>query len=159
MTERTTTQDADDYLLNEHVMPDVGSVERAMWLAHWHMAWENPEQLDKLAELYHPDISWEIPGRRVYVKGNIPRILDNYRAVHESVELFDSHNNDRYATTDRVFDDSEATLRLISGHGFPNHPVAVGSMVDMRIIHNFHIKDGLIIREVSYELWRQPLQS
>jgi len=28
----------------------------------------------------------------------------------------------------------------------------------MRIIHSFHIKDGLIIREISYELWRAPLQ-
>jgi ketosteroid isomerase-like protein len=157
MTEQSTHQ-VDDYLLNEHAPPEIGSVEHAMWLAHWHMAWENPDQLDKLAELYHPDIEWEIPGRRVYVKGNIPRIIDNYRAIHESVELLGAHNNDRYGTADRVFDDSEASMRLISSHGFPNHPVAVGSLVDMRIIHSFHIKDGLIIREISYELWRAPLQ-
>jgi ketosteroid isomerase-like protein len=157
MTEQSTHQ-VDDYLLNEHAPPEIGSVEHAMWLAHWHMACENPDQLDKLAELYHPDIEWEIPGRRVYVKGNIPRIIDNYRAIHESVELLGAHNNDRYGTADRVFDDSEASMRLISSHGFPNHPVAVGSLVDMRIIHSFHIKDGLIIREISYELWRAPLQ-
>lgn len=116
-------------------------MERALWLAHWHREWENPERLDKLAELYHPDVEWEV---------------ENYRAICESIEYISARRVDRYATVDRVFDDSQAMITLISGDGFPNHPVPVGSIVDMRMIHSSHIKDGLIIRENSYELWRTP---
>jgi hypothetical protein len=27
--------------------------------------------------------------------------------------------------------------------------------VQMRLIHNFHIRDGLISREIGYEVWRR----
>ncbi|MEU2006638.1 nuclear transport factor 2 family protein [Rhodococcus sp. NPDC019627] len=150
-------QAADAYDWDEHVKPPIGTVERALWLAHWHMEWENPEQLDKLAELYHPEVEWETPGRRIYQKGNVPKIIENYRAICDSLEFISARRVDRFATPDRVFDDSEALVKLVSGHGFPNHPMPVGSLVDMRIVHSFHIKDGLIIRENSYELWRKPV--
>jgi len=75
------------------------------------------------------------------------------------VEVLSARHNDRYGTAERVFDDSEAVVRLISGHGLPNHSNPVGSIVDFHIIPSFHIKDGLIIRENSYELWRTPPQS
>ncbi|RYE39844.1 MAG: nuclear transport factor 2 family protein [Hyphomicrobiales bacterium] len=150
-------QAAHVYDWDEHVKPPIGTVERALWLAHWHMEWENPEQLDKLAELYHPEVEWETPGRRIYQKGNVPKIIENYRAICDSLEFISARRVDRFATPDRVFDDSEALVKLVSGHGFPNHPMPVGSLVDMRIVHSFHIKDGLIIRENSYELWRKPV--
>ena len=158
MTERLA-HSSDAYTWDEHVKPPIGTVERALWLAHWHMEWENPEQVDKLPELYHPEVEWETPGRRIYLKGNVPEIIKCYRAIFESIELISERRIDRYATVDRVFDDSEATFKLVSGHGFPNHPVPVGSIVEMRLIHSFHIKDGLIIRENSYELWGTPLKA
>jgi ketosteroid isomerase-like protein len=158
MTDQFVKSD-DAYTWDEHVMPPIGTVDRALWLAHWHMEWENPEQVDKLVDLYHPEVEWETPGRRVYLQGNVPEIIKSYRAIFESIELIESSRYDRYATVDRVFDDSQAVFKLISGHGFPNHPVPVGSIVDMRLVHSFHIKDGLIIRENSYEIWRIPTES
>jgi hypothetical protein len=58
------------------------------------------------------------------------------------------------APPDRVFDDTWATFR-ISGDGFDNCPFAIGTKVKMRLLHNFHIRDGMIAKEIGYEVWRR----
>jgi len=133
--------------------PPVGTPEHALWLVHWHFAWENPAQVDMLADLYHEDIVWEVPTRRIVYRGR-EAVLDNYRRVFESAEDLAMEPVERYATAERVFDDCEVTFKLTSSQGFPNHPLPVGTHVAMRLIHNFHIQDGLIIRENGYEIWR-----
>ena len=57
------------------------------------------------------------------------------------------------AQPDRVFDDMWATFR-ISGDGFDNCPFPIGTKVKMRLLHNFHIRDGMIAKEIGYEVWR-----
>lgn len=136
--------------------PAVGTVERALWLVHWHLAWENPQQLDQLAELYHDDIVWEVPARRTVYSGK-KDVLENYRRIFDSTEDMAQSPVDRYATVDRCFDDIEATFRLVDGKGFPNHPLPVGTKVAMRLAHSFHIKDGLITREIAFEQWRPDI--
>jgi hypothetical protein len=27
--------------------------------------------------------------------------------------------------------------------------------VNMRLLHNFHVRDGMIAREIGYEVWRR----
>ena len=136
--------------------PPVGTVEHAKWLVHWHFEWENPNQIDKLADLYHDDIVWEGPGRLVLSRGK-QEVLDNYRKLFESAEDMWQTRIEQYATPTRVFDDRMGGFKLISSHGFPNHPFPVGTRVLMRIVHNFHIQDGLIIRENGYEMWLPEL--
>jgi len=136
--------------------PPVGTTEHALWLVHWHFTWENPDQVDKLAELYHDDIVWEVPSRRIIYRGK-KDVLDNYRRIFESAQGLKQDPIERYGTPERVFDDCEATFKLTSSHGFPNHPLPTGTRVAMRLIHNFHIKDGLIIRENGYEIWRPDI--
>jgi hypothetical protein len=51
-----------------------------------------------------------------------------------------------------VFDDMWVTFRL-SGDGFENCPYPIGTKVKMRLLHNFHIRGGLIAREIAYEIW------
>lgn len=58
------------------------------------------------------------------------------------------------APSDRVFDDTWATFR-ISGDGVDNCPFPIGTKVKMRLLHNFHIRDGMIAKEVGYEVWRR----
>ena len=58
------------------------------------------------------------------------------------------------APSDRVFDDTWATFR-ISGDGIDNCPFPIGTKVKMRLLHNFHIRDGMIAKEVGYEVWRR----
>jgi hypothetical protein len=53
-----------------------------------------------------------------------------------------------------VFDDSYASFRIVCD-AFENCPLPIGTQVKMRLIHNFHIRDGLIAREIGYEVWRR----
>src|SRR5262245_41546914 len=31
----------------------------------------------------------------------------------------------------------------------------IGTKVKMRLLHNFHIRDGMIAKEIGYEIWRR----
>ena len=77
-----------------------------------------------------------------------------YLKVFNGVEDFVFTPVERSATLGRVFDDSYATFRIV-GDAFENCPLPIGTKVKMRLIHNFHIRDGLIAREVGYEVWRR----
>jgi hypothetical protein len=136
--------------------PPVGTTERALWLAHWHFQFENPEQLPMLERLYHDDIVWEVPSRRVIHRGK-KDVLENYAKIFESCAEPKVVLVERYGTPERVFDDLEMTFKLIDGKGFPNHPLPVGTRIALRVVHNFHIQDGLIIRENGYEMWRPDI--
>ena len=58
------------------------------------------------------------------------------------------------ASPDRAFDDTWATFR-ITADGVDNCPFPIGTKVKMRLLHNFHIRDGMIAKEVGYEVWRR----
>jgi len=98
--------------------PPVGTAEHALWLVHWHFTWENPVDVAKLSDLYHDDIVWEVPSRRVVYRGK-KNVIDNYLRIFESTEGLKQVPVERYATPTRVFDDCDANFTLISGHGFP----------------------------------------
>ena len=77
-----------------------------------------------------------------------------YLRVFSGVVDFEFTPVERWATPDRVFD---VFLRCfkITGDAFENCPYPIGTKVQMRLIHNFHIRDGLISREIGYEVWRR----
>src|SRR5262245_29952691 len=77
-----------------------------------------------------------------------------YLRVFNSAEGITFEPIERFATPDRVFDDMWATFR-ISGDGFENCPFPIGTKVKMRLLHNFHIRDGMIAKEIGYEIWRR----
>jgi hypothetical protein len=56
------------------------------------------------------------------------------------------------APPDRAFDDMWATFRA-SGDGSDNCPFPIGTKVKMRLLHNFHIRDGMIAKGIGYEVW------
>jgi hypothetical protein len=57
------------------------------------------------------------------------------------------------APPDRASDDMWATSR-ISGGGFDDCPFPIGTKVKMRLLHDFHVRDGMIAKEIGYEVWR-----
>ena len=57
------------------------------------------------------------------------------------------------AQPDRAFDDMWATFR-VSSDGSDNCPFPIGAKVKMCLLHNFHIRDGMIAKEIGYEVWR-----
>jgi hypothetical protein len=122
-------------------------------LVDLHLHEENPERIDECLKLYAEDAVWECPARRVSYVGR-QKIREMYLRLFASAEGIRFRPIERFATPERVFDDMEATFRL-AGNGFENCPLPVGTRVNMRLLHNFHIRDGMIAREIGYEVWRR----
>jgi hypothetical protein len=122
-------------------------------LVDLHLHEENPERIDECLKLYTEDAVWECPARRVSYVGR-QKIREMYLRLFASAEGIRFHPIERFATPERVVDDMEATFRL-AGNGFENCPLPVGTRVNMRLLHNFHIRDGMIAREIGYEVWRR----
>lgn len=123
----------------------------ALDLVDMHLHEENPEHIDECIKLYTEDAVWESPARGVAYTGR-ERIKEMYLRVFASAEGISFHPIERFATPDRVFDDMWVRFRL-SGNGFENCPFPIGTKVKLRLLHNFHIRDGMIAREIGYEIW------
>ena len=123
----------------------------ALDLVDMHLHEENPERIDECIKLYTEDAVWELPTRGVAYTGRA-QIKKMYLRVFDSAEGIKFHALERFASPDRVFDDMWVTFR-ISGDGFENCPFPLGTKVKMRLLHNFHVRDGMIAREIGYEMW------
>jgi ketosteroid isomerase-like protein len=128
-------------------------VQHALDLVEMHLQEENPDRIDECIRLYTDDAVWEAPARMVSYQGR-QTIKKMYLRVFDNVADFEFTPVERWAGPDRVFDDSFASFR-ITGDAFENCPYPLGTKVKMRLIHNFHIRDGLIAREIGYEVWRR----
>jgi len=126
-------------------------IEYNLKLVDMHLHEENPTQIDECLRLYTDDVVWEAPTRGVAYSGK-EAIKKNYLALFESAEGIKFEPLERFATADRVVDDMWVRFR-ISGPGFENAPYPVGTKIKMRLVHVFHIRDGLISREMGYEGW------
>jgi hypothetical protein len=127
----------------------------ALDLVDLHLHEENPERIDECLKLYTEDAVWECPARGVRYVGR-QQIKEMYLRLFASAEGIRMRPIERFATPERVFDDMEATFRL-SGDGFENCPFPIGTKVNMRLLHNFHVREGLIEREIGYEVWRRDV--
>ena len=104
-------------------------------------------------ELYTDDIVLEMPTRGLTLVGRTA-IEANYRAMFGSMADVEIVPGTRFATPDHVVDDCVARFRL-TGEGVANAPLPVGSLVELRLMHLFAMRDGRIARETVYEGWRR----
>jgi steroid delta-isomerase-like uncharacterized protein len=118
--------------------------------AHFHS--EATNEIDKALELFTDDIHWESPTRNLLLRGK-DATGENYRKMFESFKVEGFRNISRFATEDRVVDDSVITAELV-GDGVVNAPVAIGTTVEIRLLHVFDIRDGKISKELVFENWR-----
>ncbi len=118
--------------------------------AHFHS--EAANEIEQALELYTDDIVWESPARDLVFRGK-QATGDNYRRMFASFQVEEFRCLDRFATEDRVIDDSVATL-TITGPGVANAPAPVGSKVEIRLLHLFEMRAGKISRELVFENWR-----
>ena len=147
-----TTKLSGDILERRHLVKTYEEgVQYALELVEQHFHEENPGQIDACMRLYTTDAVWEAPARGVAYVGQ-DEIRKNYLGVFEAAEGIAFFPIERFGTPDRVFDDMWVTFR-ICGPGFENCPYPVGTNVKMRLTHVFHIRDGLIAREMGYECW------
>lgn len=102
--------------------------------------------------LYTDDIVLEVPGRDLRFVGRAA-IEENYRQMFASMTEIEIEPIDRFATATRVVDDMIARFRLV-GAGMVNAPLPIGSRVELRLVHIFHMADGRIAREIVHEHWK-----
>jgi ketosteroid isomerase-like protein len=116
--------------------------------AHFHS--EAVNEVDEALKLYTDDIIWEAPARNLTFQGK-EDVGNNYRKIFASIRDVEFRNLQRFATEDRVVDDSILTF-VITQEGFL--PLPVGQEVEMRLAHIFEMRDGKISKEIAYEMWR-----
>ena len=130
--------------MNEETMAaNLATVE-----AHFHS--EAANEVDEALKLYTDDIVWEAPARNLIFQGK-EDVGNNYRKIFASIRDVEFRNLQRFATEDRVVDDSILTF-VITQEVFL--PLPVGQEVEMRLAHIFEMRDGKISKEIAYEMWR-----
>ena len=87
-------------------------MQHALDVVTMHLQEENPERIDECIRLYTEDAVWEAPARLVSYQGR-ETIKKMYLKVFNGVEDFVFKPVERWATPDRVFDDSYATFRIV----------------------------------------------
>lgn len=118
--------------------------------AHFHT--EATGEVEKALELYTDDIAWESPARSLVFHGK-EATGAMYRRMFDSFQVEEFRCLQRFATEDRVVDDSVARV-VLAGDGVINAPAPVGSRVEIRLLHVFEMRAGKISRELVFESWR-----
>ena len=128
------------------------AVARNLATVDAHIRGEAADPASVLA-LYTPDVVLEMPTRGLRLDSHAA-IEANYRRMFAAMAEVEITPIERFATADRVVDECLVRFRL-TGDGVANAPCPVGSRVEMRLLHVFEMRDGLIARETVYEGWRR----
>jgi ketosteroid isomerase-like protein len=118
-----------------------------------HFGSEAEGRVEAAVDLYTDDIVWEAPSRHVRLQGKAA-VADNYRQIFRTIRNLHWRCLDRFATEDRVVDDSIITFEVAS-EGFM--PLPVGTRCEMRLTHIFEMRDGKISKEIGIEGPPRPL--
>ena len=112
-----------------------------------HFGSEASGRIEAAIELYTDDIVWEAPARSLVIKGK-EAVAANYREIFSVLKDVEFHTLDRFATEDRVVDDSVVTFE-VARDGFISLPL--GTKGEMRLTHIFEMRDGKISKEIGIE--------
>ena len=122
------------------IMRNLDIVER-------HFALEATD-IDAAIDLYTDDVVWEWPSRRLALRGK-SAVAENYRRIFAGLADLTVESHERFATADRVVDDS--TVRFIRRGAANDSATPTGARVEMRLLHVFHVRDGRIARELVFD--------
>ena len=123
------------------------TIEANLAIVEAHFGSEAGGRVDEAVALYTDDIIWEAPTRNIVLHGK-QAVADNYRNMFSGFKDVEFRTLDRFATEDRVVDDSVISLE-ITKTGFM--PFPIGTKVEMRLNHIFEIRDGKISKEIGIE--------
>ena len=123
------------------------TIEANLAIVEAHFGSEAGGRVDEAVALYTDDIVWEAPTRNIVLHGK-QAVADNYRNMFSGFKDVQFRTLDRFATEDRVVDDSVISLE-ITKTGFM--PFPIGTKVEMRLTHIFEIRDGKISKEIGIE--------
>ena len=119
--------------------------------AHFHSEAEN--EVAAALELYTDDIVWEAPALSGLDRSCSGKeaVAKNYRELWASMRDVEFTFLQRFATADRVVDDSLVTFEVVRD-GYWRFPV--GSRIEMRLVHIFEMRNGKISRELVFDMGR-----
>ncbi len=148
MTAMTIDSSVPDSQLNREQI-----IERNLKAVEAHFHNENPESVEAAIALYGDDISWEGPSRGI-VMTDKKDILKAYRGIFRTVSIHSFTTLRRFATEQFVFDDQVGHATVV-GDEMPNLPFPKGTEMSVRLAHVFEMKDGKIVKEIAYEIFRE----
>jgi ketosteroid isomerase-like protein len=123
---------------------------------HFHSEAQN--EVDAALRLYTDDIVWDAPAlnglnRRFSGK---EAVAENYQRLWASMRNVKFQLLQRFATEDRVVDDSFVTFE-VAKDGYWHFPL--GSHIEMRLVHIFEMRDGKISKEIVFDMGRVAQQT
>ncbi len=108
-----------------------------------------------IMDLYADGIVLDMPNRDMCLT-TLEAIQKNYENLFGSIRILSMQPLDRFATHNRVVDDCIVQF-TVTGTGYAKLPYPVGAIVELRLLHVFHMEDGKIARENVFEAWK-PIQ-
>ena len=126
---------------------DQNMIEANLAAVEAHFGSEAGGRIDEAVDLYTDDIVWEAPSRNIVLNGK-QAVAGNYREMFSGFKDVKFRTLDRFATEDRVADDSVVSMELTK-EGFM--PFPVGTKVEMRLTHIFEMREGKISKEIAIE--------
>jgi len=132
---------------------DTNAIRRNLEAVENHFHSEATNEVEAALATFTDDIVWEAPApnglnRRFVGK---PAVAENYRRLFASMRDVQFQFLQRFATEDRVVDDSTVSFQVIED-GYWHFPL--GSRVEMRLVHIFEMRDGKIARELVFDMGR-----
>ena len=120
--------------------------------SHFHSEARN--EVEAALELYTDDIVWEAPApnglnRSFYGK---QAVAESYRELFASMREVEFQFLQRFATVDRVVDDSIVTFEVVKDGYWPHF--RAGQKIRMRLVHIFEMRDGKIAKEIVFDMGR-----
>jgi ketosteroid isomerase-like protein len=119
---------------------------------HFHS--EAGNDVEAALELYTDDIVFEagaINGLNRSFSGK-PAVADFYRELWAAMSDVQFQLLQRFATDDRVVDDSLVSFNVARDGCWPHF--SAGQKIEMRLVHIFEMRDGKISKEIVFDMGR-----
>ena len=125
-------------------------------VAAQHFHDEEMDNIEEGVKLYTDEPIWEAPNRG----GMLDRachgkdaVVKNYKELFASMKNMEFQHVQRFATEDRVVDDSILTFD-VARDGYFVGGVSKGDKIEMRLVHIFEFEDGKISKETVFDMAR-----
>ena len=132
---------------------DTDRIARNLACVEKHFHSEATNEVEAALELYTDDIVWEAPALNGLDRSYAGKeaVAKNYRELFAAMRDVRFELLQRFATEDRVVDDSKVTF-AIAREGY--WPWPEGTQIEMRLVHIFEMRDGRISRELVFDMGR-----
>jgi ketosteroid isomerase-like protein len=119
---------------------------------HFHSEAQN--EVEAALDLYTDDIVWEAPAPNGLNRSFVGKeaVAESYRELFASMREVEFQFLQRFATEDRVVDDSIVTFEVVKDGFWPHF--SAGQKITMRLVHIFEMRDGKISKEIVFDMGR-----